>query len=295
MAWDTNTKPNTGIMRPWDYSKNRYIHRQVKLTIGAGTDPSTGAVYGTGTTGGGVSIPCPGRLVAVQYGVPHATDHYGVVANGLTNGALAIKADTVAGVDIYAESDISAELIVPTPVGTTAIAEDAAATAATDGFSGGFPVRAGVRCEITGATDAEIVQIDMWFRLCTYVKGDLVAQSGADGSGVVTRTIPLGNAGVLAAWSLDYQNTPSTADVIVRADSTNGPILVRNHATGSQTDQAPRLIGMAGVDEAGNASAATDGTECGSAFKSGLYIDVAQTDAFTSSNEKIVYELWIDD
>jgi hypothetical protein len=282
-------------MRPWNYSKNRYIHRQVIMTVGAGFDPATGTTAATGTAAASVSIPCPGRLVSVQYGVPHATDHYGVVGNGLTNGALAIKAETVAGVNVYAESDISAELIVPTPVGTTAIAEDAAATAATDGFSGGFPIRGGVYLGITGATDAEVVQIDMWFRLCTYVKGDLVAQSGVDGAGIVLRTIKLGNAGVLAAWSLDYQNTPSTADVIVRADSTNGPILVRNHATGSQTDQAPKLIGMAGVDEAGNASAATDGTECGSAFKSALYIDVAQTDAFTSSDEKIVYELWIDD
>jgi len=248
MAWTTNTKPNIGIIRPWEHSKNRYIHRQVKLTIGAGFDPATGATAATGTACASVSIPCPGRLVAIQYGVPHTTDHFGAVSGSLTNGALSIQAETVAGVSIFGETDISAEITRPTPVGTVAMSSLAAATAATDGFGGGFPVRRGVYVGITGATDTEVVQVDMWFRLCTYIKGDLVATSGADGSALVVKTFRLGNAGVLAAWSLDYTQMPSTTDVIVRADSVNGPILVRNHATGSNTDQAPTLIGGVGMD-----------------------------------------------
>lgn len=286
------TLPNTGIMRPWNYSKNRYIHRRVTLTVG-GAGQGGGS---TGTASDSVSIPCPGRLIAVAYGQPNATDSLGTLGSSLTNGALSIKAETTAGVEIFADSDISGEVTSPKPVGTTAIDETAAATAATDGFSGGLPVRSGVYIALTGATDTEVVQIDMWFRLCTYVKGELVAQSGADGAGAVTRTIPLGNAGVLSAIALDYQNQPTTTDIVVKADTVNGATLFVNHATGSNTDQAPTLIGRPGMDETNSgATAATDGTESANAFKTGLYIGVAEANAFTSSDEKIVFELWIDD
>lgn len=278
------TLPNIGVIRADKGGKNRYIHRQVKLTLN-----------GSGAANAMVNIPVPGRLIAVQYGVPNATDSLGVVGDGLTNGALTILAETSAGVTVFTAADISTEVVRPTPVGTTAIDEGAAATAATDGFSGGFPVRGGVYVAVASGTAAEVVQVDLWFRLCTYVKGELVSQSGADGSGAVTQTVRIGNAGVLAAIALDYQNMPATTDISIKADTSNGPVLFINHATGSNTDQAPTLIGGPGMDEAAAASAATDGTECGSAFKTGLYIAVAQADAFTSSNEKIIYELWIDD
>lgn len=275
------TLPNTGIIRPWDRSKNRYIHRQLRLTIAA-----------DGTATGSVSIPCPGRLVTVMYGGPNATDSLGVGA-ALTGGAVVLKAETTAGVQIWTDADLSSVSTKPIPVGTTAYDEAKNATAATDGFSGGFPVRQGVFASVSGGTENEVLVLDMWFRLCTWVKLELISQSGADGSGAVTRKIPLGNAGVLSALAIDFQNEPSTTDIVIYADSANGPALFT--LTSSNTDIAPSLLGSVGADEAINATAATDGTECGNAFKKGLYIAVAQADAFTSGNEKIVMELWIDD
>jgi hypothetical protein len=276
------TLPNTGIIRPWDYSKNRYIHRAIKLTVG-GAGQGGGS---TGTASDTVSIPCPGRLIAVSYGKQSAATRLAGAPAVATSGALVLKAETTAGVQIFTDADLSSVNTLPLPVGTTALDEGAAATAATDGFSGGFPVRSGVFASITSGTDGEIIYVDCWFRLCTYVKLDLVAQSGADGSGVVTRSVPLGNAGVLSAIAIDYQNTPATAD-------TDGVTL--HSRASSNTDLGPTLLGSPGADEAIAASAATDGTECGLAFKTGLFVDVAQSDAFTSGNERIILEMWIDD
>src|ERR1051325_4741640 len=208
------TLPNTGILRPWNFRKNRYIHRKLLLTV-SGT-----------TASGSVSIPCPGRLVAIPSRPPNATTNEGVPGT-LTSGALTVKAETTAGVQIWTDGDLSSTSSSsrPVPVGTTSLDEGAAATAETDGFSGGFPVRQGVFASIASGTDSEVCEIDMWFRLCTYVKLDLVAQSGADGTGAVTRMVELGNAGVLAAIAIDYQNTPNTADLLIKADGTGGPTL----------------------------------------------------------------------
>jgi hypothetical protein len=86
---------------------------------------------------------------------------------------------------------------------------------------------------------------------------------------------------------------PSTTDILVKADTTNGPVLWGNAS--SATDIAPTLVGGPALDEAIAAGAATDGTESGNAFMRGLFVDVAQADAFTSENEQIIMEFWIDD
>jgi hypothetical protein len=276
-------------MRPWNYSNNRYIHRAIKLTVG-GSGQGGGS---TGTASDTISIPCPGRLVAISYGKQSAGTRLAGAPAVATSGALVLKAETTAGAQIWTDGDLSSVNTIPLPIGTTALNISAAATAATDGFSGGFPVRQGVFASITSGTDGEIIYVDCWFRLCTYVKLDLVAQTGADGSGAVTRSVPLGSAGVLAAIAVDYQNTPSTADILIKADNTDGVTL--HSRASSQTDLAPTLLGSPGADEGTAASAATDGTECGLAFKTGLFVDVAQTDAFTSSDERIILEMWIDD
>ena len=288
------TLPNTGIMRPWNYSVNRYIHRRLSMTVGAGIDPSTGATYTTGITGGSVSIPCPGRLIAITYGKPNLTDSLSGAPVAATGGALFVKAETVAGVQIWTDGDISSvPTTPPIPVGTTALDEGFAATAATDAYSGGFPIRQGVAANVTGGTDGETIFVDMWFRLCTWVKLELSSQSGADGSGIVTRAVNLGNAGTLSAIAIDYQNMPVTTDILIKADNTNGTTLFTR--TSSATDVAPTLLGRPGSDEAINATAVTDGTESASVFKKGLFFDVAEADAFTTGNEKIVFECWIDD
>ncbi len=280
------TTPNTGIMRPWNYTNNRYVHRRAVLTVG-------GSGKGGGTTGTAsdvVSIPCPGRLIAIAYGLQGAG---AIPENGVTGGTLVVKAETTAGAQILSHASLNTEQLTPAPIGTTSLDEGRAATAATDGFSGGFPVRSGVHLAVSSGTDTEIIVVDLYFRLCTYVKLDLVAQSGADGTGAVSRTIPLGNAGVLAAVAIDFQNTPATADVTIKADATGGAVLFTS--TDSLTDLAPTCLGSPGLDEAKNATAATDGTECGNAFRGGLFVSVAQTDIFTGGDEHTIVEMWIDD
>lgn len=281
------TTPNTGIIRPWTHSKQRYVHRQLTMTC---PNP-TASVIDT------VSIPGPGRLVAIQYSLNdgYATDPY-TLGSALTSGALTLKAETTAGAQIWTDANLASTVSTrPNAIGTTAGDETNAATAATDGFSGGFPLRKGVFATFSSGTADEVLVVDMWFRLCTYVKLDLVSQTGADASGAVTRYVGLGNAGVLSAVAVDYQNISSgtTADILIKADSTNGPTLWGNAS--STTDIAPTLVGGPALDEAVNAGAATDGTESGNAFRRGLFVDVAQSDAFTSGNERIIMELWIDD
>lgn len=277
------TVPNAGIIRPWNYSKNRYIHRTVMLTC-----PTP-----TATIEQAVSIPCPGRLVAVMYGDDNRTDRYDF-GTTLTSGALTIKADTADGAQIFTDADVSSTVSVrPNAIGTTAGDETNAATAATDGFSGGFPVRGGAYVSFTSGTAGEILIVDMWFRLCTYVKTSLSSASGSDGSGIMTKTINLNNAGVLSAVAVDYQNMPATTDILVKGDTTNGPVLWGNAS--SATDIAPTLVGGPALDEAIAAGAATDGTESGNAFMRGLFVDVAQADAFTTGDEQIIMEFWIDD
>jgi hypothetical protein len=270
-------------------SKSAIIHRRAVLTVGG----AAGAGYGGGaTTAASLQMTTPpGRLIAIKYGAPDATTNEPIGA--LTGGALVIKADTTGGAQIWTDGDLSSQTDVPLPVGTTAVDEGGAATAATDGFNGGFPVRAGVFLSITGGTDTEVLYVDMWFRLCTFAQVVLVSQSGADATGVVTQRLDIGHAGVLAAIAIDYQNTPAGADLLIKADNTNGYTIFTR--TSSQTDLAPSLLGRPGADEAINASAATDGTECGNVFRRGLFFDVAENDIFTSGNEKIIVECWIDD
>jgi hypothetical protein len=152
-------------------------------------------------------------------------------------------------------------------------------------------VRSGVSLTYASA-NAVGHTVDLWFRKCLYLRLDLVSQSGADGSGAVTRKVDLHTAGVLAAVAIDYQNEPSTTDIVIKADNSSGTTLLTR--TSSLTDIGPICVGAPGGDEAINASAATDGTEGALAFSTGLYFDVAQADAFTSSNERIILECWID-
>jgi hypothetical protein len=273
------TVPNTGLIRPWQHSKNRYIHRSFEMFAGT-------AASGT------ITIPCPGRLVAVRYGKAAATRFGALTA--ATTGALTIKAETTNGVQIFADATLGSVSGDWVPLGTTAVDEARAVTAATDAFSGGFPVRGGVFVDLATITDGEHIVVDMLFRLCTYVKIDLIAESGADGTGAATKTVRLGNAGVLSAVALDFQNMPATTDVVVRADeATTGLALFRSD--NSLTDLAPSLVGRPGADEGNAATAATDGTESGNGFAQGLVVELTGADIFTSGDEKVVTELWIDD
>lgn len=253
----------------------RIIHRQARIT----TTGTAGSAAGT------AHIPLPPGLI-----VAAALTHHGSAAATVDT---LLKADSTDGATIFTQSTGAATSITARPVGTTAKDEARGATDAADGFAGGFPIRSGVFVDVAqddALTDALIV--DLWVKRTSYVALELVAQSGADGSGVVTRTVDFHGAGNLLAVALDFQNTPAGADVVIKADSTSGLALFTS--TDSQTDLAPTLIGRPGMDEATNASAATDGTGAGNVFKRGLFVDVAQTDAFTSQNEKIILELWVE-
>ena len=167
------------------------------------------------------------------------------------------------------------------------------ATAATDAFSGGFPVRGGVFGSIATGTDGEVCFVDMWFRLCTWFKISLSSQSGADGAGVVTRAVNFGNAGSLAAIAIDYQNMPTTTDILIKADNTNGTTLFTG--TSSRTRTSRLRSGSPGYGRGHQRLAATDGTEGANVFKQGLFFSVAEADAFTTGNELILIEGWVDD
>lgn len=267
------TTPNQKLIFP--PKGNRYLYKKVFLRP-TGADGSAVATKQVWTP--------PGRIIAL------ATTY----ANQPATTDTLIKADNTSGVTLYTAAD--ATNITARPVGTTAFDEGHAATAATDGSSGGFPIRSGFFVDIAqgdGQTSGdETVTIDVWIRLCTYLKMDLVAQSGADGTGAVTRFVDLHGPGTLSAYTIDYQNTPATADLLIKADATGGLTLVSR--ANSQTDAAPGALGRPGADEALNAVAATDGTESGNVFKRGLFFDVAQTDIFTGLNERIIVECWID-
>ena len=97
------TLPNTGIMRPWNYSKNRYIHRRIQLTVG-GSGKGGGS---TGTASDTLGIPCPGRLIAVTYGKQNLTDSLSGAPVAATTGALTLKAETTDGVQIFTDADLS--------------------------------------------------------------------------------------------------------------------------------------------------------------------------------------------
>ncbi len=282
------TTPNYGIKYAAQSARDRYIHRRIVLTVG-GTGKGGGA---TGTASDTLGIPGPGRLVGISYGKANATDATYGMPVAPTSGVLVIKAETTAGVQIFTDADLSSVNTYVLPVGTTAKDEGNAASAATDAYSGGFPVRGGVFASIASGTDGEVIYVDCWFRMSTYVKLELSSQSGADGAGAVTRSVPLKTAGVLAAIAVDYQNMPATTDLVIKADNTNGATLFTN--TSSATDLAPTLLASPGADEAAGASAVTDGTECGNFFRKGLFFSVAEADAFTTGDEKIVVECWID-
>jgi hypothetical protein len=123
-------------------------------------------------------------------------------------------------------------------------------------------------------------------------KSITVAPVGADGSAVATATILAGQAGFVRAIAIDYQNQPTTTDILIKDSTTSGATLFTR--TSSNTDLALTPVAMPGIDEAGAATAATDVGSGGWPFLRGLFIDVAQGDGQTSGNEKIVFTFLIE-
>ncbi len=114
--------------------------------------------------------------------------------------------------------------------------------------------------------------------------------AGSDGAAVATSQISLGRPGLLRFVSVDYQNQPSTTDLIIKRDTTAGGALLT--LTDNNTDLDHVAVGTAGMDEGQAASAATDALSGGLPFTSGFFIDVAQGDGQTSGDEAIVVDLY---
>jgi hypothetical protein len=267
------------IVRPWQFGHARYVHRSVTLP----------AVDGSGDASGTIKIPGPGRIVGVQYGIKTGADIYG----GATSGTLTLV-DSFDAVTKFTDATITAAQDGYKPVGTTSLDEARGVTAATDGFSGGIPVRGDIDVVIASGTETEVITVDVLVRLCTYARVSL-RPSGSAGSASDSRILRLSGAGVLAAVGIDFgSGVPATADVTITADdATNGTALFTS--TNSSTDLAPTLIGRPGLDEAAGASAATDGTEACNGYKQRLIVAVAQADPYVNSTDEINVELWIDD
>lgn len=269
--------PTSSFRQDKLYENPRLIHRRVILTP-AGTAGSAVAE---------VFVPTPpGRVThfAVNHmGTSAATTDIVFTADGLSDGSTGTAFLTL---------DDGATDIAPRPLGSPSATDEARnATAATDGTEGGRYVKTGVHIDVHDADPNEAIEVEFWLERLRYEVVELVAQSGADGSAVVTRSLNMNGAGNLIGIHVDFQNTPATADLVIKAEDSNGYTILTS--TSSQTDFGPVAIGQVGGDETNAAVAATDGIGGGGVFRRGLYFDVAQSDAFTSGNEKIVVHLWV--
>lgn len=258
------------------YQTPRVIHRKVTLVPAGEAGAAVAETW--------LPLP-PGRITHIgrtDVGTTASTTDVVLTVDGLSDGSTGTAVVTL---------DDDTATVTPRSYGSTAGDEGFAATAATDGVEGGLFVKNGLHIDVHDADPDEAIAIEVWVEKLRYDVTTLVAQSGADGSGVVTRTLPFNGAGNLLGVQVDYQNTPSTADLVIKADSTSGETLLTR--TSSQTDVGPLAVGGPALDEVGGAGAATDGLGGGFVFRTGLFFDVAQTDIFTSGDEKILVHTWV--
>jgi hypothetical protein len=260
------------------YGTPRVFHRRVRFATTGSAGSATGGVY--------LPLP-PCRLT--HFAINHSASGAGTadttfLVDGLSDGST--------GTTVFTQTNSVTDIPIRALGQPSAVDEGRAAVAATDGVDGGAFIQNGIYVKtVQNDALAEAMVVDLWFERLRFETVTLVAQSGVDGSAVVTRTLPLNGAGNLLGVQFDFQNTPATADVIIKADSTDGETLFTS--TSSQTDFGPVALGIIGLDEGNAAVAATDGIGGGQVFRTGLFFDVAESDAYTSSNEKIIIYLWI--
>lgn len=258
--------------------KKGVIHRRVELRpVGADGAAVKTAAFETG--------PAVIRFIGVDYqNQPATTD-------------LIVKADNASGDTLLTLANTNTD-VTPRPISLTAgVDETGAALAATDGSAGGLPVARGLYFDVAQAdgqtSGNEVIYVDIWYDAVKFDRVDLVPL-GADGSATVTQTRRYGNAGVIRAIKVDYQNQPATCDLTITADpladGSGGQLLFTR--TDSGTDIAVSPVGMAGGNETNAALAATDASDGGWPFKGTLKFVVAQGDG--GGTDKIVVDLWID-
>lgn len=254
------------------------IHRRVELSP-VGADGAAVVTYSLDTG------PAVIRCLAVDYqNQPATTD-------------LVIRSNDASGDVLFTASNTATD-IIPRPVTMTGgIDEAGAAIAATDGTAGGMPVKSGIYFDVAQAdgqtSGDEVIIVDVWYEEVELVT--LIARPvGADGSAAFTGTAYTKNrgAGIIRAIKVDYQNQPVTTDVLVKSDTTSGVTLLT--LSDSATDIALSPVGSPALNESNAATAATDATDGGWPFKSGIFVDVAQADGQTSGDELITFEFYCD-
>lgn len=213
------------------------------------------------------------RFVYVNYGsgVPATTD---VVINRDNSSGTAVLTRTSSTTDVG-----------PIAVGTAGMDEAAAASAATDGLSGGIPFTSGLYLDVAQADpyadSTDEVVIDVFWEPVRK-KDIVITATGAAGSAAGNTTWTYGRPGVVRFLAVDYHaDNAATADLTIKRDSASGATLFTR--TDSETDIAPTAVGTTAGDEAFAATAATDAVAGGLLFNTGLYCAIAQTDASTTT------------
>lgn len=271
--------PNRALGKFQDiYKTPRVLHRRLRVNTTGSAGSAAGSAY--------VDLPA-GRIthVAVDYNASAAaTTDTLIKVDGLPDGST--------GTTVLTLTNTVTDIPMRALGQPSAVDEGRAVTAATDGVEGGAFYKNGVSVSVAqGDALTDCVIVDIWVEILRLELVELVAQSGGDGTGAVTRTLNLKNAGNLLGLQFDFQNVPATTDVVIKADDTNGTTLFTS--TNSLTDFGPVALGIIGIDEANAAVAATDGIGGGQVFKTGLFFDVAQSDIFTSGDEKVLVYCWI--
>lgn len=249
------------------------IHRQVRLT----STGSAGSAVATAFQG----LP-PGRLIALK------VDYH---ASAPATTDLTIRRDSSSGTALFTNANSATDVPMRALGTPNAIDEGRAAVAATDATDGGGVFKDGLYFDIA-QSDAltAVAVIDVFVEVMELIEGKL-RPTGSAGSATTNRDIRLNKAGIVSFVELDFgSGVPATADVVLKADDTNGEVMLTS--TNSATDLAPSALGLIGVDETNAVIAATDGSCGGHPFRRGVRFEVAQADPYVDATDEIIYRLW---
>jgi hypothetical protein len=225
------------------------------------------------------NIARPGvlRFVKIDYGsgVPATTD-------------IVIKADNSSGRTLLTRTSSTTD-IGPIAVGTAGMDEAQAASAATDGLSGGMPFTSGLYIDVAQAdpyVDAtDEITIDLYWEPIRRKTLSLTT----DGSGDATLAWVYGRPGVVRFIQVDYSASADAGTTMtIKRDTSGGATIFTKDA--NETDFGPTAVGTVAGDETFAASAATDAVSGGLVFNTGLYVTVASGGA---SKTNVVY-VWYD-
>jgi hypothetical protein len=217
------------------------------------------------------------RFIKIDYGsgVPATSD-------------IVIKRDDSSGATVLTRTSSTTD-VGPIAVGTAGMDEAQAASAATDGLSGGIPFTSGLYIDVAQADpyadSTDEITIDFYWEPIRKKTLTLVT----DAAGADTDQWTLGRAGVVRFIQVDYDAAADAAMTMVvkRDDSSGTTVFTKSTA---ETDFGPTAVGTTAGDEAFAATAATDAVSGGIPFNTGLHTTIA-----SGGNTKttVVY-LWYD-